>query len=277
MFEIVEKQILAKGIKKIVVNAPLVAKRARSGQFVVLLISHYGERIPLTIVDTVGENIVLIFQEVGKTTTELGLLNPGDKLSDILGPLGRPTEIKNYGRVIVIGGGVGVAEIYPVSRDLKSAGNRVLSIIGARSKEYLILENEMRTIVDTLYVTTDDGSYGIRGNVGDILKDLVVTHPPDFVYAVGPVAMMRAVSEITKVHNIKTVVSLNPIMVDGTGMCGACRVRIGKETKFSCVDGPEFDAHLVDWDELQIRQGLFLKEERLALDHFCKSVGNYKN
>jgi ferredoxin--NADP+ reductase len=270
MFEISRKSTLADGIRKIVVNAPYAARKARAGQFVVIMLSEYGERIPLTIVETDGDALTLIFQEAGKTTMELGSLKVGDTLSDVLGPLGHPTVIEDYGRVITVGGGVGVAEVYPVSRALKAAGNRVVSVIGARSKNLLILEKEMRDVTDNLYVATDDGSYGIKGNVGDILKDLIVNIRPDLVYAIGPVPMMRAVSEITGVHDVKTVVSLNPIMVDGTGMCGACRIKVGGQTKFSCVDGPEFDAHEVDWEELSMRLRLFKAEETRALDHYCR-------
>ncbi len=270
MFEIIEKTTISPDVKKFIVNAPLIASSVRPGQFIIVLISDSGERIPLTVVDTIGENIVLIVQEVGKTTIELGTLNVGDKLLSVLGPLGRPTEVKKYGRVITIGGGVGVAELYPVSKALKIAGNELISIIGARRKELLILENQMRSVADSLYVATDDGSHGIKGNVGDVLKDIILTHMPDFVYAIGPVPMMKAVSEITRVYGIKTVVSLNPIMVDGTGMCGACRIKVGGTTRFSCVDGPEFDAHQVAWDELVQRLRLFLNEEKKAVEHYCK-------
>lgn len=270
MFEIIRKETLAKGIHKIIVNAKDAARKARAGQFVVIMLSEYGERIPLTIVETDGDSLTIIFQEAGKTTMELSSLKVGDKLSDVLGPLGCPTEIKDYGRVITVGGGVGVAEVYPVSRALKAAGNRVVSVIGARSKDFLILEKEMRAVADNLYVATDDGSYGIKGNVGDILKDLIVGIRPDLVYAIGPVPMMRAVSDITKVHDVKTVVSLNPIMVDGTGMCGACRISVGGKTRFSCVEGPEFDAHQVDWEELLMRLRFFNKEEARAVDHYCR-------
>jgi len=273
MFEITRRETLSRhGIHKIIVRAPLVAAKARAGEFVVIMISEFGERIPLTIVDANPSDgtITLIFQEAGKTTKELATLKQGDKLSDVLGPLGNPTEIKDYGRVITVGGGVGVAEVYPVSRALKSAGNRVVSVIGARSKDLIILEKEMRAVADQLYVATDDGSYGIKGNVGDVLKDLIVSIRPDMVYAIGPVPMMRAVSDITKVYGIKTIVSLNPIMVDGTGMCGACRIKVGGKTRFSCVEGPEFDAHLVDWEELLMRLRIFNKEEKRALDHYCQ-------
>lgn len=270
MFEILSKKTLADGIRRIVVNAPYAARKARAGQFVVIMLSEYGERIPLTIVETDGDSLTLIFQEAGKTTMELGALKTGDKLSDVLGPLGHPTVIEDFGRVITVGGGVGAAEVYPVSRALKAAGNRVVSVIGARSKNLLILEKEMRAVTDNLYVATDDGSYGIKGNVGDILKDLIVNIRPDLVYAIGPVPMMRAVSDITKVHDVKTVVSLNPIMVDGTGMCGACRINVGGKTRFSCVDGPEFDAHEVDWDELSMRLRLFKIEEARSIDHYCR-------
>jgi ferredoxin--NADP+ reductase len=268
-FEIISNDIIAKDISRMSIFAPLIALASRAGQFVVLMISEKGERIPLTIAQTGHENVVLIYQVVGKTTMELSTLKPGDHLEVLLGPLGVPTEIHNYGRVITIGGGVGVAEVYPVTRALKLAGNNVISIIGARSKEYLILEKELSSCTDMLYITTDDGSYGIKGNVVDVLKDLILRNTAEFIYAIGPVPMMSAVSNITKVYEIKTTVSLNPIMVDGTGMCGSCRITVDGRTRFSCVDGPEFDAHLVDWDELTKRLVLFAKEERLAMEHYC--------
>jgi ferredoxin--NADP+ reductase len=270
MNRIIDKQELAKDITKIVVEAPIIAQKARAGQFVVVVIDEKGERIPLTLADWDKEkgNIGLIFQEVGFTTKKLGRLNLGDFIEHILGPLGHATEIENIGTVICIGGGVGIAEVYPVSRAFKQADNRVIGIIGSRSKDLLILEKEMKDICDELFVTTDDGSYGRKGLVTDILKELFVaieksTHTkyPNLVYCIGPVPMMKAVSELTKDYNIKTIVSLNPVMVDATGMCGSCRCTVAGKTVFGCVDGPDFDGHQVDFDELKKRLDLFKEQE----------------
>jgi ferredoxin--NADP+ reductase len=270
MFKIICKKELAQEITQITVEVPLVAKKAKAGQFVVIIIDERGERIPLTLADWDKDKgtINLIFQQVGFTTEKLGRLNPGDYIEHILGPLGHPTEVKKIGTVICIGGGVGIAEVYPVSRAFKEAGNRVIGIIGSRSKELLILEDKMRETCDELFITTDDGSYSRKGFVTDALKDLfdVVeksTHTkyPDLVYCIGPVPMMKAVSELTKNYGIKTIVSLNPIMVDATGMCGSCRCTVGGKTVFGCVDGPDFDAHQVDFEELEKRLKLFKNQE----------------
>jgi ferredoxin--NADP+ reductase len=254
------------------VEAPLVAKKAQVGQFVVLIIDEKGERIPLTLADwdRPKGTITLVFQEVGFSTRKLAAKEAGDSIGHILGPLGHPTEVKKFGRVICIGGGVGVAEVFPVSRAFKEAGNYVVGIIGARSKELLILENEMSRVCDELQVTTDDGSYGRRGFVTDVLKELLAHSSQltahSLVYAIGPVVMMRAVSEITRPLNIKTIVSLNPVMVDATGMCGSCRCVIGGETKFACVEGPDFDAHQVDFQELEKRINQFKDQEQQIRD-----------
>lgn len=262
-------------ITRLDVFAPHIARQVRAGQFVVLMVSEEGERIPLTIVDQDEDKgtITLIFQEVGLTTKLLGKLNVGDALYTLVGPLGHPTQIKNYGRVILVGGGVGIAEIYPVAEALKKAGNHITTILGSRTKELLILEDELRKVSDELYITTDDGSYGRKGFVTDILRDILdertrelANSRTNLVYAVGPIPMMRKVSLITKVHSTETIVSLNALMVDATGMCGCCRVSVGSETKFSCVDGPEFDAHLVDWDELEKRSQIYIDKEK----HICK-------
>lgn len=254
---------------RISVEAPLIAQKARAGQFVVLIVDEKGERIPLTLADwdRLKGIITLIFQEVGFTTRRLAVMNAGDALAHVLGPLGQPTQVQNFGRVICIGGGVGIAEIFPVSRAFKEAGNQVAGITGARSRELLILEKEMNRVCDEFYVTTDDGSYGRKGFVTDVLKEILVTKSPGYqvtslVYAIGPLAMMRAVSEITRPLKIKTIVSLNPIMVDATGMCGACRCVIAGETKFACVEGPDFDAHQVDFRELEIRLNQYKDEEQ---------------
>lgn len=271
MFRIVKKVALAPQIKRIEVEAPEIAKKAKPGQFVILRVDEKGERFPLTIVDTDTENgtITLVFLEVGTSTKKLGLLNEGDYILDVVGPLGNPTEIKKYGVVCCIGGGVGVAALYPVVRAFKKANNYVISIIGARTSSLLILEDEIRKYSDETYITTDDGSKGYKGFTTDVLKNLLQEGKHiDLVYAVGPAIMMKVVADITRPYKIKTIVSLNPIMVDGTGMCGACRVRIGNEVKFACVDGPEFDAHLVDWNELLARLKMYREEEQLSLKLF---------
>ncbi|NQS99723.1 MAG: sulfide/dihydroorotate dehydrogenase-like FAD/NAD-binding protein [Candidatus Omnitrophica bacterium] len=268
MHKIVFKEILAPNIKKIIVQAPLVAKKALPGEFVTIVINEKGERVPLTIVDSDKEKgvISLIFQEVGKSTFELGKLKVGEGILNLLGPLGKATEINKIGNIATVGGGVGIAEVFPVTRALQQAGNKVFSIIGARNKELLILEHQMQQVCDELFITTDDGSYGRKGFVTDVLKDLMAQNKLDLVHAVGPVPMMRAVSELTRSPGIKTLVSLNPVMVDATGMCGSCRITVGGETKFGCVDGPEFDGHLVDFEELQKRLKLFLTQEKQAME-----------
>lgn len=270
MFRIVYKEDLAKDITRIIAEAPQIAKKAKAGQFVVVIIDEKSERVPLTLADWDKDKgtITLIFQKVGFTTRKLGLLNNGDYIQHILGPLGHPSDIKRVGTVICIGGGVGIAEVYPVSRAFKEAGNRVLGIIGARSKELLILEDKMQEICAELFITTDDGSYGRKGLVIDALKELLEvveksTHTkyPDLVYCIGPVRMMQAISALTAAYKIKTIASLNPVMVDATGMCGSCRLTVGGKTVFGCVDGPDFDAHQVDFGELEKRLRLFKEQE----------------
>ena len=276
MFKIIEKEILAVGIKKFEVEAKQITAKALPGQFVMVIPAERGERIPLTIADYDREKgtITLIFQEVGFTTRQLGSLKIGQEIFSILGPLGQPTHIDNFGKVVCIGGGVGVAEIYPVSKALKEAGNKITGIIGAKTKRMLILENQMRRICNELYITTDDGSYGTRGMVTEVLKNIILrSSSPDsinLVYAIGPVPMMRAVAELTRPYKIKTIVSLNPVMVDGTGMCGSCRVKVGGKTFFGCVDGPEFDGHEVDFEELQSRLNLF-REQEICIGKKCRA------
>lgn len=257
-------------ITKLEVFAPDIAREARPGQFVVIMVCQEGERIPLTIVDKDRDKgtVTLIFQELGLTTKLLGRLNAGDSLYALVGPLGHATEIKNYGKVILIGGGVGIAEIYPVAKAFKDAGNHITTILGARTKGLLILEKELKSLSDNFFITTDDGSYGQKGFTTDILTELLKKDKHDFVYAVGPIPMMRKVSFVTKDSGVKTVVSLNAIMVDATGMCGCCRVDVAGQTKFSCVDGPEFDGHLVDWDGLVKRNSVYMEKEK----HICKLV-----
>lgn len=270
MFRIIEKSNLARDITRLVVETPDIASHTRAGQFVVIVSKKNSERIPLTIADSdrTKGTITIIFQEVGFSTRELGAFNVGESLRHILGPLGTPSHIENFGAVLCVAGGVGIAELLPVARSFKKAGNRLLTIVGARAKELIILEDELKQASDELFITTDDGSYGKRGLVTDTLKELLTviersTHTkyPNLVYAVGPVAMMRAVSELTRMYQIKTIVSLNPIMVDATGMCGSCRVSVGGETMFGCVDGPEFDGHLVDFAQLEKRLNSFKEKE----------------
>ncbi len=274
MNEILRKKRLAQGITLFEVKNELIAAKAKPGQFVIIRLKEKSERIPLTLQDFNPEKgvINIVFQVVGKSTKELDQLNEGDKIKDIAGPLGRPTEIENFGTVICVGGGVGTPEIYPVARGLKNSGNYVISIIGARSKEFMIMEEEMKAVSDELHITTDDGSYGKKGFVTDALKELINNNKKiDRVFAVGPVVMMQAVSETTRPYKIKTLVSLNPIMLDGTGMCGVCRVEIGGKTKFACVDGPEFDGHLVNYELLSKRLNTYLKEEKEAVELFEKT------
>ena len=261
MYRIVHKEILSPTIKLFEVEAPKVAAKAKAGQFFILRLDEKGERIPLTIADYNRETgtVTTIFQEVGRTTKEMGKLDVGDYIADFVGPLGEPSEIENFGRVVCVGGGVGVAPIYPIARALKEAGNEVISVIGARNKELLFWEEKMAKVSDRLIVCTDDGSYGRKGFVTDAVKQIAEEAKIDRLWAIGPMPMMRAMAATTKPLGIKTIVSLNPIMVDGTGMCGACRVSVGKETKFACVDGPEFDAHLVDFD-LAMRRLTYYKD-----------------
>lgn len=272
MYEILEKKSLSETVKLMKIKAPLVAKKAQAGQFIILRIDEKGERIPLTIADYDRKNgtITVIFMEVGKTTKQLGTMKVGDKLLNFAGPLGQASEIENFGTVVMIGGGVGIAPLYPIVRALKQAGNYVISILGARNEKLLMLEKEIEEFSDELHICTDDGSKGTKGFVSNILQNLIDEGKKiNVVWAIGPVIMMKVVADLTKKYNIKTIVSLNPIMVDGTGMCGGCRVSVGGETKFACVDGPEFDGHLVDFGNLMLRNRRFLCEE----SHACKCAG----
>jgi NAD(P)H-flavin reductase len=276
MNEIVDVKALAPSIKMFKIKKPEVARKFRAGQFVILRVHEKGERIPLTIADADEEEgtITIISQEVGKTTIALGRLQRGDRVPDLVGPLGKPSEIERFGQVVIIGGGVGTAVAYPEAKALKKAGNRIISIIGARSKDLLILEDEMRRVSDELHVATDDGSKGHHGFVTDVLQQLIEKKVRiDRVVAIGPPIMMKAVANLTRPHRIKTVVSLNPIMVDGTGMCGACRVSVAGQTRFACVDGPSFDGHEVDFDLLMARLRMYLDQERVAM----KSLTATKN
>jgi len=272
MYEIVEKKVLSETVKLMEIKAPLVAKKAQAGQFIILRIDESGERIPLTIADYDRKKgtVTVIFMEIGKTTKQLGTMKVGDAILNFAGPLGVPSEVKKYGTVVMIGGGVGIAPLYPVVKALKEEKNHVISILGARNKSLLMLEKEIDAVSDELFIATDDGSKGHKGFVSDVLQKLINEKPRiDMVMAIGPVIMMKVVADLTKKYDIKTLVSLNPIMVDGTGMCGGCRVSVGGETKFACVDGPEFDGHLVDFKNLMLRNRRFVKEE----EHACKIAG----
>jgi ferredoxin--NADP+ reductase len=276
VFPIVDARLLAASVKQFKVSAPEIAKKRRPGQFVVLRLHEEGERIPLTIADADSEAgiITLIFQEVGKSTAELGRLKVGDSIRDLIGPLGVPTHIEKFGTVVCVGGGIGIAPVYPIAKGMREAGNTVISIIGARNKDLLILEDEMARVSDVLKVSTDDGSYGYHGFVSDILQDIIDEGTPiNLAVAIGPVPMMRVVCNVTRNRSIRTVVSLNPIMVDATGMCGACRVTVGGKTRFVCVDGPEFDGHEVNFAELVKRQRAYLNHEKQAFDSFMHPGG----
>lgn len=272
MFCILEKEELNPTITKMVVDAPLIAKKAQAGQFVILRTDEEGERIPLTIADYDCENgtITIIFQRVGATTEKLNSLNKGDFICDFAGPLGRPSEVEGLKKVAVIGGGVGCAIAYPTAKALKKNGAEVHSIVGFRNRDLVILEQEFASVSDKLVVMTDDGSYGEKGLVTDALKKIVESGEKyDEVIAIGPLKMMKFVSSMTKEFGIKTIVSMNPIMIDGTGMCGGCRLTVGGEMKFACVDGPDFDGHLVDFDEAIRRSGMYSKFERHRYEETC--------
>lgn len=272
MFEIMEKRTLGPGIVLMKVKAPLIAGKAMPGQFIMLRVSEEGERIPLTVADyDRGEgSITIIFQEVGYTTKELARLSPGDFIRDFAGPLGMPSRLDGQGRVLCVGGGVGIAPLFPQIKYLYNQGTDVDVIIGARSSDYLILVDEIRDSSSNIYLATDDGSLGHKGFVTDIVKRLLEDdNRYDLVIAVGPLVMMRAVSSMTKEYNIPTTVSMNPIMVDGTGMCGGCRVTVGGKVYYACVDGPDFDGHLVDFDEAIRRQQMYREEEKEA-EHNCR-------
>ena len=284
MYKIIKKERLTEDIDRFYIKAPLIAEKARAGNFVVIRVNEEGERIPLTIADYDRKKglISLVSMRVGKTTTLLSNLKQGDSIQDVVGPLGNASEIEKFGRVICIGGGVGIAPILPIARELKRAGNYIISIIGARSRNLLILKEEMKDTSDELYICSDDGSIGYHGFVSSFLKEYLdkdLSNKTDKkisiarVVAIGPAQMMAAVAEVTRPYDIKTIVSLNSIMVDGTGMCGACRVEVGGKTKFVCVDGPEFDAHQVNFGLLLSRQKIYCDDEGICFDlykHECK-------
>jgi ferredoxin/flavodoxin---NADP+ reductase len=276
MYRIMRKEVLSEFVILFEIEAPEIAKKAKAGNFFVLRIHEQGERIPLTIADFDREKgtITTVFQKVGKTTNHLGTLREGDFLTDVVGPLGMHSHIEHFGKVICVGGGVGIAPIYPIARSLKEAGNTVISVIGARMKELIFWEERMRSVSDELIVTTDDGSYGRKAVVtAPLAEHLTEQNDIKLVYAIGPAIMMKFVCITTAKHKVKTIVSLNSIMVDATGMCGACRVEVGGETKFACVHGPEFDGHKVDFDLLMSRQRMYMGEEKEAMEIYKVKTG----
>ena len=272
MHKIVRKKELNSEICLIEFEAEDIAMAAKAGQFLILRIDETGERFPLTIYDfnTDKKTVTVVCQAIGVSTKKLCNLNEGDSILDVAGPLGHSTQTKNIGKVICIGGGVGTAEAYPIAKAMTEDGNDVAVIIGSRTKDLIICEEEIKEFCDKTYIATDDGSYGRKGFVTDILKELIEKENYDLVFAIGPIPMMKAVSEMTREKGIKTLVSLNSIMIDGTGMCGGCRVSYNNVSKFACVDGPEFDGHLVDFKDLMKRQGRYKDKERSALNHHCK-------
>lgn len=268
MFKILNKKQLNEQVFSITLEAPFIAKKVQAGQFVIVRTDEKGERIPLTVADFDRENgtVTITFQAIGHSTKKLSLYNVGDFIADCVGPLGCPTEFGNPKKAIIIGGGVGCAIAYPQAKALFNIGVETTVIAGFRNKDIVILEEEMRAVSNNYYLTTDDGSYGEKGFVTDVLKRLLENDTYDLVIAIGPIPMMKFVSLTTKSYGVKTLVSLNPIMIDGTGMCGGCRVTVGGETKFACVDGPDFDGHLVDYDELMRRNSFYREEEA----HSCR-------
>ena len=276
MFKIVKREEMAKGTVILnEIDAPLIAKKAKPGQFVILKANETGERIPLTMADVDPEKgtITIIYMVVGKSTALFRDLKEGDGYMDVIGPLGKPTHLEKVGKVVCVGGGTGIAVLHPITRGLKEAGNEVVAIVGARTRDLLILEDKMRAASHDLRICTDDGSYGHHGFVTEVLKEVLEAGGVALVVAIGPVPMMKFVSKLTKEYNVKTIVSLNPIMVDGTGMCGGCRVSIGGKTQFACVDGPEFDGHQVDYDELMNRLRAYAEDERKCYEDYCRMTG----
>ncbi len=272
MFKILRREEMAEGT--VILNeieAPLIAKKAKPGQFVILKANEDGERIPLTMADTDPDKgtITIIYMVVGKSTALFKTLKVGEGFQDVIGPLGKPTHLEKVGKVVCVGGGTGVAVLHPITRALKEIGNDVTCIIGARTKDLLILESQMKAASNDLRICTDDGSYGHHGFVTDVLKEVLDGGEVKLVVGIGPVPMMKAVTNLTRPYGVQTLVSLNPIMIDGTGMCGGCRVSVGGETKFACVDGPEFDGHQVNFDELMLRLQAYCEEEKQCYNDFC--------
>jgi ferredoxin--NADP+ reductase len=274
MFPIVATRQVARGIKLFEIKAPRIAKKQRPGQFVIIRLDDTGERIPLTLADANPQagTITLVVQGIGKTTMLLNMLEVGDSILDVVGPLGKPSEIENFGTAVVVSGSVGTAMAYPTARELKRAGNKVISVVGARSKDLLVLEDEVREVSDETYVLTDDGTAGEQGLVTKKLQDLMDQGKVDYVLACGPVPMMRAVANMTASQKIKTIVSLNSIMVDGTGMCGGCRVLVNNSSQFACVDGPEFDASEVNFDVLTQRNNMYREQEKNSVEKLQANV-----
>ena len=273
MFTIVKKRVLNEAVTMMEVHAPFIARKAKAGQFIIFRVDEFGERVPLTIADYDREKgtVTIIFQAVGKSTKMLAQKNEGDDILDFVGPLGKATELEGYKKACVVGGGVGCAIAYPSAKSLHNLGAQVDGIAGFRNKDIVILEDEMKAISDHLYIATDDGSYGQKGFVTDVLRSQIEAGANyDLVIAIGPVIMMKMIAQLTREYNIKTIVSLNPIMIDGTGMCGGCRVTVGGQTRFACVDGPDFDGHLVDFDELMKRNTFYRKQEQEDSNHICR-------
>ncbi len=275
MFKILHKEELSEYVTLFDIAAENIARKAKPGNFFLLKIDEKGERIPLTIADfdRAKGTLTTVFQKVGKTTHHLGTLKEGDYISDVIGPLGIPSHVENFGRVLCVGGGVGIAPIYPITKVLKEAGNTIISIIGARTRGLLFWEEKMRNVSDELIITTDDGSYGRKAVVTVPLEEFLKEGNVDLVVAIGPAIMMKFVCKTTEKFNAKTIVSLNSVMIDGTGMCGGCRVEVGGETKFCCVDGPEFDGHKVNFDLLMERQRMYINEEKVAMERYKEKMG----
>lgn len=272
MYKIVKKEMLNPSIVLMDVYAPDIAKTCKAGQFIVLRIDEVGERIPLTIADFFPDEglVRIVTQAVGYTSRKLMNMNEGDSFLDFIGPLGKESEVENYGTVLCICGGLGIAPMFPIARELKNAGNRVITVIGARSKDLLIWEDVLKEVSDEVHVTTDDGSYGRKGLVTDVSKEILEREKIDHAWAIGPVIMMKYSALLTKEYNVPTIVSMNPIMVDGTGMCGACRLEVDGKTVFACVDGPEFDGHQVNWDLSMRRMNIYKAKEEIALEKAIK-------
>jgi len=280
MFKIVRREeLVASSVILHEIEAPRIARKAKPGQFVMLKATETGERIPLTMADTDLEagTVTVIFMVVGKSTALFASLQEGEAYTDLIGPLGHPTDIENVGHVVCVGGGTGIAVLHPIARAMKKAGNRVTTILGARTRDFMILKEKMSAFSDDFIAMSDDGSIGRKGFVTDALKEILATDKPDLVVAIGPVPMMKAVSELTRPDGIRTLVSLNPVMVDGTGMCGGCRVTVGDQIKFACVDGPEFDGHKVDFVGLAQRLNAYKKDEAKAMEeHRCRMEAQAK-
>lgn len=274
MYKILEKEVLSENVVKLILDNPVIAKSRKAGQFVIVKIGEKGERIPLTIADADPENgtITLIVQKVGVSSHKLCSMNPGDLVTDLVGPLGKATEIEKVGTVIAAGGGVGIAPLYPIAKAFKEAGNRLIVVLAARNKDLLILEKEMRVFADEIVIMTDDGSYGKKGLVTAGMEEVINREKVDLAVTIGPAIMMKFVALLTQKYNIHTIASLNTIMVDGTGMCGACRISVGGQTKFVCVDGPEFDAHKVDFDEMLKRLNAYKQDEEAAYKEYLESL-----